>query len=260
MWWCCLAKGQDTKGCKQSKHEPIPEDEGESDQENDKKNKSYLIRCRCCKEIGHSIETCPRDPNIKTVNQAELDAEAERILRMKDYKKVFAETQITTTHLLKQCTAVPKISSDYNTFGMNRAEAERQRKENEMQSERYQTQIFYRGAMKFDDVNYEAYNKYILVDPDSSADGDEGMSPSDGKSMKPKSEKPSENKNNMEDGQSLQLTEKNMETTELKDYRFGELNTLTQEEEEEQACLEKMRLEEQRRLERIEKERIKMLE
>ena len=84
-----------------------------------------MIRCRCCKEIGHSIETCPRDPNIKTVTQTQLDGEAERILRMKDYKKVFAETQITTTHFLKSCTAVPKINPDHNTFGMNRAEAAR---------------------------------------------------------------------------------------------------------------------------------------
>jgi len=25
-----------------------------------------LIRCMCCKELGHSIEVCPKDPNLKT--------------------------------------------------------------------------------------------------------------------------------------------------------------------------------------------------
>ena len=27
LWWCCLAKGIEAKGCKMSKHEPIPEDD-----------------------------------------------------------------------------------------------------------------------------------------------------------------------------------------------------------------------------------------
>ena len=36
LWWCCLAKGPDTKGCKQSKHEAIPEDEDEDDRANEK--------------------------------------------------------------------------------------------------------------------------------------------------------------------------------------------------------------------------------
>ena len=113
--------------------------------------------------------------------------------------------------------------------------------------------------MKFDDVNYEAYNKYILVDPDSSGDGDEAASRSDEKSNKLKSEKQSQNKANFEDGQSSKLTEKNMETTQIKSYQFDELNTLTKEEQEEQIRLEKIMMEEERQFEKAEKERMRIM-
>ena len=31
------------------------------------------VRCVCCKEIGHRIENCPRDPNFKTNKEADID-------------------------------------------------------------------------------------------------------------------------------------------------------------------------------------------
>jgi len=69
MWWCCGKRGRDQPGCKFSKHE-YKEDNDEEDDENDKeKNKQKqmkLMRCQCCKELGHSMENCERDPNIKT--------------------------------------------------------------------------------------------------------------------------------------------------------------------------------------------------
>ena len=50
--------------------------EDESDEEV-KKNKMVHLsntRCLCCKEMGHSIDDCPRDPNIKKNMNAELYA------------------------------------------------------------------------------------------------------------------------------------------------------------------------------------------
>lgn len=76
MWWCCGKFGKDTLGCKFSCHESKGEDEEELEDEitpvGDIKNGKY-IRCLCCKEIGHSIENCTRDPNLKTNAKAEYD-------------------------------------------------------------------------------------------------------------------------------------------------------------------------------------------
>jgi hypothetical protein len=81
--------------------------EDESDEEV-KKNKMVHLsntRCLCCKEMGHSIDDCPRDPNIKkNMNAAN---EIERIGRIKDFRKLHADTQVQTTHLLKKCVMVP---------------------------------------------------------------------------------------------------------------------------------------------------------
>ena len=61
-------------GCKYGKHETKDdEDDEELDNEHDgdaKKSNKY-VRCLCCKEIGHTIDECPRDPNIKTGHKAE---------------------------------------------------------------------------------------------------------------------------------------------------------------------------------------------
>ena len=79
MWWCCGKFGKDQLGCKYSSHESKDDDEDEDDEGNqdaDQKNGKY-IRCICCKEIGHSIDDCTRDPNIKT--NAKADQEFMRI-------------------------------------------------------------------------------------------------------------------------------------------------------------------------------------
>lgn len=48
----------------------------------------------CCKQKGHSVEECPRDPNIKT--SKDMDSEVERLGNCKDFKTVFAETTTQT--------------------------------------------------------------------------------------------------------------------------------------------------------------------
>ena len=60
--------------------------------------------------MGHKIEQCPRDPNFKTNNDPE--DEYERIQRIKDFRKLFSDTMIMTTHFLKRCIKVPKILKD----------------------------------------------------------------------------------------------------------------------------------------------------
>ena len=81
-------------------------------------------------------------------------------------------------------------------------------KENEQLADRYETKMFHRGIMHFDDVNYKAYNEYILIDPekDVGSDYDEnainaGPSAHEKVSKQGKSEI-------WNDGQSVHLTEK----------------------------------------------------
>ena len=112
MWWCCGKKGKDVPGCKFAKHE-TKEDEDDDDiaeKKKDKERQLKYMKCMCCKEIGHSIEVCSRDPNIKTKEDPVNDLR--RILEIQDNRTLFADTVITTTHLLKKCVRVPKIDED----------------------------------------------------------------------------------------------------------------------------------------------------
>ena len=74
MWWCCGKRGRDQQGCKFSKHETKYEDKDDLDDGN-KNGQTLLrnVRCLCCKEIGHRIENCTRDPNFKTNKEPEED-------------------------------------------------------------------------------------------------------------------------------------------------------------------------------------------
>ncbi len=46
---------------------------------------------------------------MKTNHDPEEDLE--RIQRIKDFRKLFSDTMILTTHFLKRCTKVPKIKN-----------------------------------------------------------------------------------------------------------------------------------------------------
>ena len=109
MWWCCGKPGKDQPGCKFSQHESKDDDdeEMEADQENDKDKSKKYMRCLCCKELGHSVEECTRDPNIKT--NAKADEEFERIQKMKDYRKLFADSIVQTTSMLKRAVMIPIV-------------------------------------------------------------------------------------------------------------------------------------------------------
>lgn len=112
MWWCCRKKGLDAPGCQFSRHEERKDDE-EDDELDKKRNKAdYRERCQCCKEMGHTIDKCPRDPNIRT--RELVENEIERISKQKDYRKLFQDTQVTSTAFLKKCVRVPKVEPKSN--------------------------------------------------------------------------------------------------------------------------------------------------
>ena len=146
MWWCCGKTRIDQPGCKFSKHESKDDEEDSDDPfgaKNDEKQKN--LKCTCCKELGHSIEECTRDPNLKTSQPAVCDQE--RINRIKDFRKLHADTIVNTTHLIKKAVMVP-LQTDDEGREVEQANAEHP---------------FMRGIMTFDDFNYNHFNKFVLV-------------------------------------------------------------------------------------------------
>lgn len=109
MWWCCGKKDKDAPGCKYSKHESKEdsdyEDKGVDDDQNEWLKKQR--RCMCCKQLGHTIENCQRDPNIKTGKQNEIVSEMERLSNLKECRKLHAENIVNTTHFIKRAVMVP---------------------------------------------------------------------------------------------------------------------------------------------------------
>lgn len=59
----------------------------------------------CCKQLGHTLENCTRDPNFKT--NANLQEDLHRLTKMKDFKKLHADTLVNTTHFIKKAVMVP---------------------------------------------------------------------------------------------------------------------------------------------------------
>ena len=118
MWWCCGKTTKEADGCKIAKHESKDDDEDEAaDPDAKEEQQKHLknVRCYCCKEVGHTIDQCPRDPNLKTDKEAIEDLE--RIKQIKDYRKLFSDTMILTTHFLKRCTKVPKVKKPQLEMG-----------------------------------------------------------------------------------------------------------------------------------------------
>lgn len=104
------------------------------------------MRCLCCKEIGHSIENCVRDPNFKT--NSDTTDEQVRLNQIRDFKKVNADTLINTTHFFKKSVMVPVNYDDEGTEIVPPNA----------------NHPFMRGIMNFDDYNYQSYNRYILTE------------------------------------------------------------------------------------------------
>ena len=106
MWWCCGKRGKDQPGCKFSKHESKDDEElGMSDGGPDAAGNMKYVRCLCCKELGHRIDQCIRDPNYKTYE--DVCAGDLRIKKIKDFRKLHADTLVNTTHMIKKAVMLP---------------------------------------------------------------------------------------------------------------------------------------------------------
>ena len=47
-----------------------------------------------CREYGHLISNCTRDPNLKTVAMAQYENDMRRIVKLKDFRKLYADTAV----------------------------------------------------------------------------------------------------------------------------------------------------------------------
>lgn len=109
----------------------------------------------CCKEMGHSIENCYRDPNIKTSYGDGIENEIKRIAEITDNRRFFSDTAVVTTKYLKMCVKIPIVDEDL-VKGDLRIRKLTLKNQN----------VFNRGVMHFDDYNYGNYNDWILkIDP-----------------------------------------------------------------------------------------------
>lgn len=104
-----------------------------------------MLQCKCCKEVGHSIENCTRDPNLVTKNDAER--EMVRLSLLKDNKKLHADSVVQTTQFIQKAVMVP-ISVDEDG------------KSSEPSNLKHP---FMRGIMNFDDYNYSSINDYVFI-------------------------------------------------------------------------------------------------
>lgn len=109
MWWCCGKRGKEQPGCKFSKHVVANDQEEEfkdpKEIEEERLKQLRYQRCQCCKEVGHSIDKCTRDPNYRT--NIDLAEDAKRLIKISTAKKYFADTTINTTHFIKKSVMIP---------------------------------------------------------------------------------------------------------------------------------------------------------
>jgi len=112
--------------------------------------------------VGHLTEDCHKDPNFKT--KEKIDDDISRINAIKDDKKVFADSIVLTTALLKNCVKVQRPPYDHEL----EQKPKMQQEFIDGAAEKLNKNQFKRGAMMFDDYNYSQYNKFVLnMDPKS---------------------------------------------------------------------------------------------
>lgn len=123
VWWCCGKADKNAPGCKTNSHLEKNDEELEDLEEDTVYHMNK--RCLCCREYGHVASSCPKDPNLKTLENA--DSENLRIKSIHDNRKIFADTIVTTAQFLKSCAKVPKVLTidDNSEFGLEEEEAQR---------------------------------------------------------------------------------------------------------------------------------------
>mmetsp|Transcript_15989 Transcript_15989/g.21708 ORF Transcript_15989/g.21708 Transcript_15989/m.21708 type:complete len:86 (+) Transcript_15989:913-1170(+) len=78
---------------------------------------------------------------------------------MTDFRKLFADSIVQTTHLLKKSVMIPIKYDDEGNVEEN--------------VQAYNP--FMRGVMEFDDYNYAVHNPYVLVEDPKFADNDQSQ-------------------------------------------------------------------------------------
>lgn len=97
--------------------------------------------------MGHSIEDCDRDPNLKTNSDAQADQL--RLNTVKECRKLHADSLVSTTHFIKKAVMVPHNDDFEDNVNIK--------------EEHTLHRPFTRGIMTFDDYNYSTVNDYVLV-------------------------------------------------------------------------------------------------
>jgi hypothetical protein len=145
---------------------------------------------------------------------------------IKDFRKLFADTAVTTTHFLKKCVKVPKITTATkdDPTGLPVMEAQRI-------LEQQQKDYFRRGVMHFEDYNYAMYNRHLLINPDIDEYDDSASSGED--SQGEKKEKPlgfMQEQEVDEEKIAPHLTDKVIEQSVHESYKHSQLDVQTDEE------------------------------
>ena len=173
-------------------------------------------------------------------------------MQIKDFRNLFTDTVVTTTHFLKKCIKVPKVHIrqlfEDPTAGVSEAEAVKI-------IERQGRNVFKRGSMNFEDYNYDFYNKFILIDPHKALDDGYDNTDNEGQSVKEKSIsimlEENQNKYTEEEGKSVTLTEKHLDLKVTDTYQHDTMDVNTQAEKNQQVEeeLKKKKLEKEKELE-----------
>jgi hypothetical protein len=81
IWWCCGKEGRDSAGCQLRRHEAKNDEDRLIDQSADKqRKKACIVRSKQnCKEPGHLVADCPKDPNPK----GQIEILNQEIVRLK---------------------------------------------------------------------------------------------------------------------------------------------------------------------------------
>lgn len=119
------------------------------------------VVCKCCKEVGHRTDKCLNDPNYHTTfgSLHNLELQQKRINKIHSKKRFYADTLVQTTHFLKKCAIIPPQRPQND-------DEEGETKNYQMSKSQIYKHPFKRGALSFEDYNYDLHNPYVMIQND----------------------------------------------------------------------------------------------